>query len=100
MQHAQGLSNEGSGKRSQLVMKQLGWLDDNNKVTGELSTIILNNSASTDLMQNSTIKVFKTHKSPVFPSPRIRGEGARRADEGILNSCLTLLVTQWLECFE
>ena len=40
VKHAQGLSKEGSGKRSQLVMKQLGWFDVNNNVTGELSAVI------------------------------------------------------------
>lgn len=40
VKHAQGLSKEGSGARSKLVMKQLGWLDVNNNVSGELSTVI------------------------------------------------------------
>ncbi|KTD50752.1 Uncharacterised protein [Legionella quateirensis] len=40
VKHAQGLSKEGTGMRSKLVMKQLGWLDVNNNVTGELSSVI------------------------------------------------------------
>ncbi|ASQ46864.1 hypothetical protein [Legionella clemsonensis] len=38
--HAQGLSKEGSGKRSQFVMKQLGWLDKNNQITRDLASVL------------------------------------------------------------
>ncbi|KTD08546.1 hypothetical protein [Legionella jamestowniensis] len=40
VKHAQGLSKEGSGKRSQLVMKQLGWLDKNNQVRSDLASVL------------------------------------------------------------
>ncbi|KTC84467.1 hypothetical protein [Legionella brunensis] len=38
--HAQGASNQGSGKRSQAVMKEMGWLDENAEVIGELNNIL------------------------------------------------------------
>ncbi|KTD34214.1 hypothetical protein Lmor_1611 [Legionella moravica] len=41
VKHAQGLSRQGTGKRSQLVMKELGWLDADNNIIGELSTIMI-----------------------------------------------------------
>lgn len=41
VQHAQGLSKQGSGKRSQEVMKKMGWLNENNEVTSKISDYLL-----------------------------------------------------------
>ncbi|CDZ77288.1 hypothetical protein BN59_01571 [Legionella massiliensis] len=40
VQHARGLSEQGSGKRSQEVMKRMGWLDENNEVTAEIGNYL------------------------------------------------------------
>lgn len=41
--HARGLTNNGTGKRSQKVMKKLGWLDEHNQIKSNLSPFIENN---------------------------------------------------------
>lgn len=39
--HAQGHSKQGSGKRSQEIMKSMGWLNEDNEVCGEIREYLL-----------------------------------------------------------
>ncbi|WP_131793550.1 hypothetical protein [Legionella brunensis] len=41
VRHAQGLSNQGSGKRSQQVMREMNWLDENNQVKEEINNLLM-----------------------------------------------------------
>ncbi|CAM2993784.1 Uncharacterised protein [Legionella steigerwaltii] len=41
VEHAQGHSKQGSGKRSQEVMRKMGWLNENNEVSGAISEYLL-----------------------------------------------------------
>ncbi|WP_347251338.1 hypothetical protein [Legionella sp.] len=39
VRHAQGHSAKGSGARSRMVMRELGWLNENNEISGDLSSV-------------------------------------------------------------
>lgn len=39
VQHAQGLSKEGNGARSRSLMKEMGWLNKDNTISGDLSLL-------------------------------------------------------------
>ncbi|PWY54286.1 hypothetical protein DGG96_17700 [Legionella qingyii] len=41
VEHAQGRSQHGSGKRSKEIMKTMGWLDESNEVTDKISSYIM-----------------------------------------------------------
>ncbi|MCW8443001.1 hypothetical protein OQJ05_02915 [Fluoribacter gormanii] len=41
VEHAQGRSMHGNGKRSKEIMKTMGWLDENNEITDKISRYIM-----------------------------------------------------------
>lgn len=41
VEHAQGRSMHGNGKRSKEIMKTIGWLDENNEITDKISRYIM-----------------------------------------------------------
>ncbi|WP_454781787.1 hypothetical protein [Legionella sp. WA2022007384] len=41
VEHAQGRSKHGNGKRSKEIMQSMGWLDENNQVTDKISSYIM-----------------------------------------------------------